>query len=817
MQLSHKQVIATCTGSLALVLAAPALAQESVQPDKDAAPEESVQPDKDAAPEIVVTALKQNQALEKVPATVNVLDSKTLTGLNIAEARDLNGRVPGFYFAPGPAGDAQMTIRGLGTNTSNVSFELSIGAFLDGVYAGHPKDFNMAIFDLSQVEIIKGTQSTLLGKNTSMGAVSFVTRKPGDDFHYNGTLTYTFDPNAIRFEGGVDIPLGDTLSVRLAGVYNDDDGYLRDRLTNETASTRQKNFRGTLRWKPSSDFDATLTYQRDYLSRKGFMLEVVSDTPEGLIAATAPASLRPTPVTIWNRRAVDTPVNGADPGGGGGNPGFEVVANGVTDFGLVSVPADFYSKGIYQRGKAWNNEVAGNIQQGNRVTLGMNYALPGGQTLSSTTGWFEWSDSYMTNATFGPTSNFIFYQPQESNTFSQEVRVSSPSSDKISYIVGALYYHNRFLQYNHQRFSPPNLAPNDAEQRYIENSNTVSVFGQLSVRPIDGLTVTGSLRYTNMTKSADFYRHSFTPTAVGNFRGGSPLLEIPLGTKRELHESDWDPTFTISYNFAPSMMIYGYIGRGSKAGGFQAAPAITAAAAATAFCGGNILCSVEYKGETTTTYEIGTKLRFGSVYFSLAAFQANVNDFQFTQVQATPLPATITNLDLRSRGFDAAASWRVAPGFTLNGGLNYSKVINLRPGPSTNPTFPPGTFFPEEQPRNPHWTGTFSADFTTALTGPIDLELFALLTYKSENFLQPPTATNRLLIPISNAATKIDLSAALHNRDAGVKLAFLVKNLLDERPLTFAAATSIGGLPYLAALGTIDPPRTFAIQLSISR
>src|SRR3546814_6026586 len=134
----------------------------------------------DLSEELIVTARRQSETITDVPATVNVVSDEALSTRLVGSGLDLSGITPGFQLYNALGGSAAPTIRGLGSNTAVFSIEASVASFFDGVYAAHPRDYVSPIFDVDRIEVIKGTQSTTLGKNITLGAVSFVSRRPGD-------------------------------------------------------------------------------------------------------------------------------------------------------------------------------------------------------------------------------------------------------------------------------------------------------------------------------------------------------------------------------------------------------------------------------------------------------------------------------------------------------------------------------------------------------------------------------------------------------------------------------------------------------------
>jgi iron complex outermembrane receptor protein len=131
-----------------------------------------------ALEEVVVTAQKRVENVQEIPVTISVVTGDMLDNFSIRDANDLAASVPGLTIQHTPQNLSQVAIRGLGTGSGGESLDQSVGLFIDGIWAGRIREFQTALFDIERVEVIKGTQTTLLGKNTCLGAVSFVTRRP---------------------------------------------------------------------------------------------------------------------------------------------------------------------------------------------------------------------------------------------------------------------------------------------------------------------------------------------------------------------------------------------------------------------------------------------------------------------------------------------------------------------------------------------------------------------------------------------------------------------------------------------------------------
>ena len=206
-----------------------------------------------ATGEILVTALKRSQSAQSVPTTISVTSGTTLTNSAITSVDQLTQVTPGLRLQSVFGGLVAPTIRGISSSPSNNSFEQAVGLYIDGVFAGHPRDYVSALFDVERVEVLKGTQGAILGKNTSIGAVSIVTRKPGTELGYNLSYMHEFALNSEFLDAGIDVPLSPTLFARVAGQVTDQGGWIKYRREGgDRPTNRTRAIRGTLRWEPDS-------------------------------------------------------------------------------------------------------------------------------------------------------------------------------------------------------------------------------------------------------------------------------------------------------------------------------------------------------------------------------------------------------------------------------------------------------------------------------------------------------------------------------------------------------------------------------------
>lgn len=247
----------------AAIGATPAAAQTSAAQDStDTAEAGRVQ-------DIVVTAQRREQSLQEVPISITAFGSAGLAALNAQSIGDLDTFTPGLTINDTSVTQPSYTIRGVATDDFGIGTDPSVGIFIDGIYSGRSGASLIFFNDIDRVEILKGPQGTLFGRNTSGGAISIITKKPVAEREGSATLQYgNFD--TIRADATVNIPLTDTLYFRANGVVNRRDGYLKDAVTGEDRE-RENNVsaRAALRWAPSADTDFILTYDHDDTNKDG--------------------------------------------------------------------------------------------------------------------------------------------------------------------------------------------------------------------------------------------------------------------------------------------------------------------------------------------------------------------------------------------------------------------------------------------------------------------------------------------------------------------------------------------------------------------
>ncbi|MFZ0337894.1 MAG: TonB-dependent receptor plug domain-containing protein, partial [Terracidiphilus sp.] len=227
-------------------------------------------PDGDQLEEVTVTAQKRAESSQDVPITIDTVSADEMSRANVRDLFQIADYVPGMVFSRAPDDGLGLTFRGIGTLARSQAFEQSIGVFMDGIFLAKARLYSSAFFDLDRAEIIKGTDSTLLGKNTSLGAISLITRQPGSEYDADVTVAREFADGGETYDLGLDLPFTPTFAVREAIHYNDTAGWVKNTATGRSVPI-DDDFasRTTAVFTPWETFTASASYQRSDNKRLG--------------------------------------------------------------------------------------------------------------------------------------------------------------------------------------------------------------------------------------------------------------------------------------------------------------------------------------------------------------------------------------------------------------------------------------------------------------------------------------------------------------------------------------------------------------------
>lgn len=494
------QILLSGVATIAMLsCAAPAMAQAS---DADAASESG-------ANEIIVTAQKREQNLQDVPISMEVVSGQRLADFNSSDIKSVMNYTPNV-FVQSTAGNDVIYIRGFGSPPANFAFDQSVSLYVDGVYAGRSRQAQAPFFDLARVEVLRGPQGALFGKNTAAGAVSVVSAGPTADFEGKLTANYNFDFKGTDFSGYLAGPITDTLGARLAMKVVNQDGYIHNLATDhDDPEIKQQLLRLTLKWEPSSNFDYTAKVE--YANR-----DVI-----GGITVSSPLTSEQDP---HRTRYLDKSALGDE-----GMTTKSVMVSGtgnlaIGDYTLTSVT-----------GYSWFKS---------NIVNGFDQTIPDG------------SGAHTNNSVY---NSF----PERFEQFSQELRILSPTGRTFEFVAGAYYDHGKYRLDQLQGFNILNLFGSPyfgrIDSRFNQTAESYSVFGQGTFNVSDAFRIVGSVRYSHTSKDGDFAaRLVYGPFAI------RPISSA-VG---KVSEGNIDPSATLQYDLTRDIMVYATYGRGSKSGGF---------------------------------------------------------------------------------------------------------------------------------------------------------------------------------------------------------------------------------------------------------
>lgn len=713
-------------------------------------PVDSEASDADSAPEtgeIVVTALKRSSSAQSVPATIALVSGETIAKANISSGLELSKITPGVIVQTGPGLSPVAAIRGIGTTASNFAFDQSVALFVDGVFLARGKDYTASIFDVEDIQVIKGSQSAVLGKNTTVGAIVLTTHRAKSSLGYLLSYNHDFTLGSDTVDAMVNIPLSDTFAVRVSGRYADLEGWKHNDLLNEDSQrVRSRAGRVSLRWRPTSDVDWNVNFQHETFRSTGQGFYVGGDA-RGLVAAYAAAAGDPNFTASFNDHFRSSP-----------RPGFP-------------------------------NDNARNSSH--RIISNLVYSLGDGLSVTAITSYLRSRGSYLINNNAVANAPVMFSSNLNgSNTFSQEIRLTTPRFGIFDLVAGALYYHDVYRYNLGIDAVAPSPIVGAMNSIYKQTTEDWSGFAALNAYVTDTLTLGGAIRYTHEKRRADYARDIIRP---GNLTAliYQPFAPVALTQSRGYV----DGSGSIQYEIAPRVMAYASYGKGSKSGGFAQAP-------------NNPLAlrpdgtrAAEFDPETAKTFEAGLKLgRGGGSHLNIAFFDIKIDKYQTSFFSGTQF--IVKNIDIRSRGAELEAVVRATDNLRFSLNATYADTLNKDHLPTEI----------SRLIRAPKWSGIASINYETELNEDLSLAIDASSQFRSSFYFQDTLSST---VPKAGAVAKLDLRVALTHRPSGIEVAVIGKNLTDRRVPDYGT----GLFPGVAGayLTSTEPPRTVSIQFTLRR
>jgi len=723
--------------------------------------------------EIVVTAQKREQRLQDVPIAVSVVSgalAESTGGFNIEALRTL---VPSLNLRKTNTSlNQSLFLRGVGTINFAIAAQPSVATVVDGVVLSSAGEAFGDLYDIERVEVLRGPQGTLFGKNASAGVVNIVSKRPGSEMGGYVDVSW-FEDNEVRVKGAIDLPVSDSIRSRTTMTFGEFDGYIENVSTTAAGGALNGYDRRGLRTMWELDAGSSLwTLIGDYRkSDDNCCVEVIGLAPTG---ANANA--------------------------------YSTLYRGVTFLGddTRQVKQDLQMRSTEE---AWGVSLQGDFEAGDSTFTTITAYRTWDATEIREGDWIDQAAPYVGNA-FAQLHDF---GPQTTKTISQEVRLASNGGGTFDYVIGGYYSKTdseRFFQRNIFNCTASTLAIDATGQRpcargsstYISTfSNAtfgadfknLAAFADGTWNLSDSLRVIGGVRWTQDDLS---YFHNRVPTSFA----GQPGIRTDLSGFKGSNKSDnFSGRAGVQFDMNDDVMVYASYARGYKGPAYNV------------FFNMTVNNTPVIEAETADSFEVGIKssLLDGRMLLNAALFDAKYDDFQannFLFLNGT-LITTLTNAgEVSSKGFELDVQAKPTDMLMLGAGVAYTdaKVDSFFTPPGQNATVRAGT----KLPLAPEWKASVIGELEIP-AGSFTVRPNAVVAYQSTSFadLNEPAA---LRIP---GYTTVDLSVAVSSADERLRISLIGRNLADKSYTVLKTGGGPGGAARLQI--PRDADRYFGIQV----
>ncbi len=703
--------------------------------------------------EILVTADRRSASIQDVPISITALSGDTLEAAGIRSTEQLSDLTPGLLVQRSVVG--KISIRGVGNENYTIAGDPGVAVHSDGVYVARASAGLFDLFDISRVEVLRGPQGTLYGRNATGGVINVIPNTPRDEFE--GRVAGEIgNYNAYRIEGMVNAPLGGGWAVRLAGMGSWRDGFTRnifpgaeDRGFDRLDSKDVWALRGQLAYDGGGPFTARVSVEH---------LEDDSNLP----------------AYKYLNRPDALPT--ADFGGFGDlrtvNQGFEAAIPGAS------------------RGVGEDNDFFLTRQTGVALHLGYDF---GGVQASSITGYRKTRFNWFNDGDGSDVFYVNYIQQDRNEQWSQELQLASDPDRTLSWLVGGFYFKETGDSFIALPFTFGFDLPFFIEIEGSARTEAVAGFGELRWAPTDRLKLTFGARYSHEKRSTD-YRYEI------NF--GAPFVQL---VDDEASFNAFTPRFVVNYEATDDINLYASVTRGFKSGGFNllavqpgfepekvwayeaGVKAQTADRRAT--INGNIFYY------NYTNMQVGQIVNLSSVLTNAAQSRLYGAEVEFSVRPVTGFEAGITAAYLNAKYKEFCTGDPTQPAAPISPGCDAANPIDL--GGNRLPRAPEWTF-----------TGMLSYDFDLGNTGKLNLrtdwrfqsDLF-FTQFNRRQIAQPAYVTGNAAITWTSADDRFSLGA-------------FVNNLTDETYFTEVLESGAFN-PQLVAQAYVAPPRTYGLRAAV--
>lgn len=700
--------------------------------------------------EVVVTAQKRVQSLQDVPISVSVTSGESLEKMSVNGLGELSASIPNVTIAENATQDS-VTIRAIGSG-ANHGFEQSVGTFVDGVYFGRGRSSRAPFLDAERVEVLKGPQGVLFGKNTIAGALNITTRKPTQDFEASLEAEYFEGDDSYAVTGIVSGPLSDSLAARLVLRQSESNGYIKNIASGGNEPETEESFiRGTLSWDVNNDLQIIVKAESTSYDVSGRALQLVEAGPRLANYQGVDPNFEQ---KLDYRRSVSNPIFGAD------------YDNTETENLSATVRYDF-----------------------ERVSLVSTSAYVA----------YKYDNNIPANFASGIETAAKRYN-EEHSQLSQELRLESNLGGDFEYIVGAFYQTEEIDHLQNFDFDTSQgiadgfpLPPFVGRSQYdlVQDTDSLAVFGQGTWHISDALRTTVGLRYTKDEKKLDFAQIT---------TGSLPFPNRKVTDSRD--DSEITPSFNVQWDASEDIMAYLSFSQGFKSGGFDfESGAQFDEETVDAWEVGFKASLADGAAELNAAYfNSAFKNLQVAAWNGLAFVTSNAAEAQTQGVEIDGrwqisdqflLTGAVAFLDAKYDNFSNAL---------CNAPLQVAHGIATGNNPNTCTQDLSG----KELQFAPDWAGSIGIEYTEAVTDTLELSVNLGVDFTDGYF----TALDLDPVSKQDSFAKVNMRIQLAD-DNSWSIALVGKNLTGEKTTNW-----VNDVPFFRGsyFGSIDPPRSLGVQ-----
>ena len=755
-----------------------------------------------ALEEVVVTARKKTESLIDVPMSITAIGGDDIAKLNFTDIESMQDALPNLSIVSSALSSQRTYIRGQGSAT-NQGFEQSVGWFVDGIYGGRGEQFKTPTFDVESIELLRGPQGTVLGKNIIAGAINVRTARPSDELEGRVSALYTGKTGEQKLEGVITGPLTEGISARLAVMDRSTDGWITNSASDapdfgdKMGAQDDQVVRLSLSWDISENLTAFFKAETASAEIEGIVNQTFLNSDSASQAATIAAN---DDLKLSDSSAV------------------------LTLCGLGSSAPSGYDFACADR----NGGVTYADIDSDNYVLEFNYDL-NEHTITFLSGWSEFEAERLIDSDYSALDRIDTYLEKDFEQFSQEIRVVSPGGAFFDWTAGAYYQDNEYVSDTGSLIHVHPALPGVLSDRYFsQESDALSFFAEGTLNLTDELRFILGARWTEEEKSMERTSQLNSPTTgaaltaatanpiqmvLNNLFGGDwfktgpgyeSVVDGVIFNAGDIKETETTLSGTLQYDWGDSQLYFN-VAEGYKAGGFDEG-----------FRGVGIAA---FEPEEALSFELGGK-------FMLADGAANVNVAIFYVEYENLQVSTYDGVDFgvgnaaesTSQGIEVDGKWNLTEALSIGGAAAYldSSYDSYKTASCTEnqadvfvPSFPgesclqdlsgEGTTFA------PEYSGNLYAQYEVPVGDSLLFTARVDVSYRDEMLTQADNDP----IDIVDGYTKWDARVAVGSVDETWEVSVLGKNLGDKRYALFSGDTPLVGGSHGSP---VAPPRTVSVQ-----